>query len=57
MQFALLVTKLPHIEEARVHYDSLLALAPREHRVARAIAQAFRACRARFAAMKRQSRR
>jgi hypothetical protein len=57
MQFALLVAKLPHIEEARVHYDTLLALNPREHNLTRALVQALRAWRLRFATAKRPARR
>ena len=57
MQFALLVAKLPHIEEARVHYDTLLALNPREHNLSRALLQALRACRTRVATAMRAARR
>lgn len=31
MHFALLVSQLPHIDEARAHYDELLSLEPRRH--------------------------
>lgn len=31
MHFALLVSQLPHIDEARAHYDELLSLEPRCH--------------------------
>ncbi|MGH8777910.1 hypothetical protein [Paraburkholderia sp.] len=31
MHFALLVSQLPHIEEARAHYNELLSLEPRRH--------------------------
>lgn len=37
MQFALLVSQLPHVEEARSHYNEMLSLQPRhfaQHTVA-----------------------
>ncbi len=30
MNFGLLVSQLPHVNESRVHYDALLALCPRK---------------------------
>ena len=35
MHFALLVSKLPHINEARTHYDAMLMLEPRTNTPAR----------------------
>jgi hypothetical protein len=33
MNFGLLVSQLPHVQESRVHYDAMLALhAPEPHR-------------------------
>ena len=40
MHFALLVSKLPHINEARTHYDAMLMLEPRTNTPAR-MAAAF----------------
>jgi hypothetical protein len=40
MNFALLVSQLPHVEEARAHYNDMLVLDVRSHassRVAKAI--------------------
>ncbi|MFM0165910.1 hypothetical protein PQR39_36440 [Paraburkholderia sediminicola] len=35
MNFGLLVSQLPHVQESRVHYDAMLALQAREpHRFA-----------------------
>ncbi|MFM0213463.1 hypothetical protein PQQ96_39430 [Paraburkholderia sediminicola] len=35
MNFGLLVSQLPHVQESRVHYDALLALhAPAPHKFA-----------------------
>jgi hypothetical protein len=35
MNFGLLVSQLPHVQESRVHYDAMLALhAPEPHRLA-----------------------
>ncbi|MEX3786393.1 hypothetical protein [Paraburkholderia sp. BR14374] len=31
MHFALLVSQLPHVEEARTHYNGMLALDTRSH--------------------------
>jgi hypothetical protein len=31
MQFALLVSQLPHVEEARNHYNEMLSLQPRHY--------------------------
>jgi hypothetical protein len=31
MHFALLVSQLPHVEEARNHYNDMLSLQPRPH--------------------------
>lgn len=30
MNFGLLVSQLPHVQESRVHYDAMLSLQPRE---------------------------
>ncbi|MGF6446163.1 hypothetical protein [Paraburkholderia youngii] len=38
MHFALLVSQLPHVEEARSHYNGMLALDARSHATARMIA-------------------
>jgi hypothetical protein len=38
MQFALLVSQLPHVEEARTHYNGMLALDSRPHLSARVVA-------------------
>ncbi|WP_167338310.1 hypothetical protein [Paraburkholderia oxyphila] len=38
MRFALLVSQLPHVEEARPHYNGLLALDARPHASARVVA-------------------
>jgi hypothetical protein len=32
MIFGLLLSKLPHVEESRAHYDAMLSLQPREPR-------------------------
>ncbi|WP_169708826.1 hypothetical protein [Trinickia terrae] len=40
MQFALLVSQLPHVDEARTHYDAMLTLEPRSHVTTR-VAAAF----------------
>jgi hypothetical protein len=32
MNFGLLVSQLPHVQESRVHYDAMLSLQPRERR-------------------------
>jgi hypothetical protein len=40
MQFALLVSQLPRVDEARAHYNDMLTLEPRAHVSAR-IAAAF----------------
>ncbi|MEX3856363.1 hypothetical protein AB3X94_20235 [Paraburkholderia sp. BR10923] len=37
MHFALLVSQLPHVEEARSHYNGMLALDARSHATARMI--------------------
>ncbi|EEA04172.1 conserved hypothetical protein [Burkholderia sp. H160] len=37
MNFALLVSQLPHIEEARTHYNGMLALDVRSHVSARVV--------------------
>jgi hypothetical protein len=35
MNFGLLLSQLPHVQESRVHYDAMLSLQPREpHRFA-----------------------
>jgi hypothetical protein len=35
MNFGLLVSKLPHVQESRTHYDAMLALhAPEPHKFA-----------------------
>ncbi|MGA9915234.1 hypothetical protein [Paraburkholderia sp.] len=35
MNFGLLVSQLPHVQESRVHYDAMLALhAPEQHKFA-----------------------
>lgn len=38
MHFALLVSQLPRVEEARAHYNDMLALDARSHASARAVA-------------------
>lgn len=38
MRFALLVSQLPHVEEARTHYNGLLARDARSHASARVAA-------------------
>ena len=38
MYFALLVSQLPHVEEARTHYNGMLALDSRSHASARVVA-------------------
>lgn len=38
MRFALLVSQLPHVEEARTHYNGMLALGARSHASARVVA-------------------
>ncbi len=38
MQFALLVSQLPHVDEARAQYNEMLILTPRSHAPARAAA-------------------
>ena len=30
MNFGLLLSNLPHVDESRVHYDAMLSLQPRE---------------------------
>lgn len=43
MNFALLLSRLPHIDEARGHYDRMLALhAPTPERIAPRIARLYR---------------
>ena len=37
MHFAMLVSQLPHVEEARLHYNGMLALDARSHATARMI--------------------
>jgi hypothetical protein len=38
MHFALLVSQLPHVEEARSHYNDMLSLDGRSHASARVVA-------------------
>ena len=38
MHFALLVSQLPHVEEARSHYNGMLTLDSRPHASARVVA-------------------
>ncbi|MEX3894258.1 hypothetical protein OKW34_002750 [Paraburkholderia youngii] len=38
MHFALLLPQLPHVEEARSHYNGMLALDARSHASARVVA-------------------
>ena len=38
MHFALLVSQLPHVEEARTHYNDMLALDARSHASAGVVA-------------------
>lgn len=37
MHFALLVSQLPHVEEARPYYNGMLSLDPRSHATARVV--------------------
>ena len=46
MQFALLVSQLPRIEEARTHYNDMLSLEPRHRGLPASVATAFNAVRA-----------
>ncbi|MGF6970065.1 hypothetical protein OKW43_007160 [Paraburkholderia sp. WC7.3g] len=48
MHFALLVSNLPHIQEARTYYDSLLTLHTSEHQNITLIGKCWAAVRARF---------
>ncbi|MCX4166150.1 MULTISPECIES: hypothetical protein [Paraburkholderia] len=46
MQFALLVSQLPRIHEARTHYNDMLSLEPRRRSLRASAAAAFNAVRA-----------
>ncbi|WP_175425478.1 hypothetical protein [Trinickia violacea] len=48
MQYALLVSELPHIQEARAHYDSLLTLHSSERSRIAPLGKWWAAVRARF---------
>ena len=43
MNFGLLLSQLPHIQESRVHYDAMLALHAREPRKVAALWQRLKA--------------
>jgi len=45
MYFALLVSQLPHVDDARTHYNNMLALDARSHAPARAVAAIWTALR------------
>ncbi|WP_181969886.1 hypothetical protein [Paraburkholderia sp. DHOC27] len=42
MNFGLLLSQLPHVQEARVHYDAMLSLQAREPRKLAALSHTLR---------------